>query len=254
MNSKFTKKNINDCHVHLGQSGPWIPGSNPSTTAIKVVQLMDKYNIEKAVVFPNPLPGSKYPEANNYIISSVLKYPERLIGFGRIDPRYGLEIIPEIERLANNGITGIKLHPIVECFCPDHSYFVPVYEAIVKSGIRIILVHSSNSGFAEATRWISIANKFPQLTIILAHLNEACLPLLKRFDNIYVDTSASSSQLIEKACEIDASKVLFGSDHPYIKWEQEFEKVTQINCSIGVKEKILFKNFLEVFINGRKNG
>lgn len=241
-------KIINDCHIHLGQSGPWTPDFNPSTTTTEILQLMDKYNIKKAVVFPNPLPGSKYPEANNYIISSVLKYPEKLIGFGRIDPRYGSEIIPEIERLANNGIMGIKLHPVVECFCPDHPYFIPIYEAIVKSGIRVILVHSSNSGFAEATRWISVARMFPQLTIILAHLNEACLPLLKRFNNLYVDTSASSPHLIEKACQIDASKVLFGSDYPYMKYEQELEKVMRLNCSIEVKEKILFKNFLEVFL------
>lgn len=237
---------INDCHIHLGASGPWIPGFDPSTTVSELIQLMDKYNIEKALVFPNPLPGSKYPEANDYIISCVRKYPQRLVGFGRIDPRYGSEITTEIERLGNNGIIGIKLHPLVECFYPDHPYFLPVYEALANSGMKFILTHSSSGGIAEATRWAPIADAFPQLTIIQAHLNEACLPLLKQFDNIYVDTSASSSRLIEKACKIDSSKLLFGSDYPYTNCEREIEKVIQADCSIEVREKILFKNFLEV--------
>lgn len=237
---------INDCHIHLGASGPWIPGFDLSVTITQLIKLMDKSNIEKAVVFSNPLPGSKYPHANDYIISCMHKYPERLIGFGRIDPRYGSEITTEIERLGNNGIIGIKLHPVVESFYPDHPFFLPVYEALLNSGIRLILTHSSNGGFAEATRWANIAETFPQLTIILAHLNEACFPLLRQFSNVYVDTSASSPQLIEKAYKIDSSKVLFGSDYPYTKWEQEFGKIMRANCSIEVREKILFKNFLEV--------
>jgi len=244
---KILDYRINDCHIHLGASGPWVPGFNPTVMLTKLIQQMDKYNIEKAVVFPNPLPGSKYPRANDYIISCVDKYPKRLIGFGRIDPRYGSEIIPEIERLRSNGIIGIKLHPVVESFYPDHPFFLPIYKALLNCGIRLILTHSSNGGFAEATRWANVADAFPQLTIILAHVNEKCLRLLRQFKNVYVDTSASSSLLIEKACKIDSSKVLFGSDYPYTGWEKEFGNVIQTNCPLEVKKKILFKNFLEVF-------
>jgi len=239
---------VKDCHIHLGISGPWIPGFDPSVTIEQLIQLMDENNIEKAVVFPNPLPGSKYPEANDYIISCIQKYPKRLIGFGRIDPRYGSEIFPEIKKLSNNGIIGVKLHPVVESFYPDHPFFLSVYEALLNYGIKVILAHSSEQGFAEATRWAKVAQTFPQLTIILAHLNKACLPLLKQFNNIYVDTSTSPSYLIEKACNIDSSKILFGSDYPYRNWKEEFEKIIHLSCSREIKEKILYKNFL--FLEG----
>ncbi len=65
------------------------------------------------------------------------KYPDRLIGFGRIDPRYGSEITTKIERLASAGIKGIKLHPVVESFYPDHPFFFPVYKSLPAYGIRL---------------------------------------------------------------------------------------------------------------------
>lgn len=117
-----------DCHMHLGLSAPWNPNFDPTIKVEKLINMLKKRNVEKAVVFPNPLPGSKYPEANDYIMSCVKKYANRLIGFGRIDPRYGKEIFSEIRRLADNGIKGIKLHPVVECFRPDHPFFLQIYE------------------------------------------------------------------------------------------------------------------------------
>ena len=248
---RTTINRCNDSHIHLGPSGPWLPNFDPSVTADKVIEVMQKYGVTKAVVFPNPLPGSKYPEANDYIISSVRKYPANLIGFGRIDPRYGEEVIPEIKRLAESGIEGIKLHPTVECFRPDHPSFFKVFQAMVDSNIKLIVTHSSESGFAAADLWATVANRFPQLNIILAHLNEACIPLLREFPNIYADTSTASISLIRKAYGVSSSKILFGSDYPYTNYQEELGKIIT-NCSDEEKERILLTNFEEVICGGIK--
>lgn len=242
-----TRTKCNDSHMHLGLSGPWTPKFDPTVMVEGVINVMENYNVEKAIVFPNPLPGSKYPEANDYILSSVRKYKDRLIGFGRIDPRYGKEVFPEIKRLASNGIKGIKVHPVVECFRPDHPYFLQVYRFIADLNIKFIITHSSTSGFARASHWSVVARKFPQLNIILAHLNEMCIPLLKEFSNIYVDTSTSSTSLIEESCAIDSSRVIFGSDYPYNNFASEIAKIMKTRLSKKEKERILFKNFDVIF-------
>lgn len=245
MDETLTK--CNDCHMHLGLSGPWNPNFDPTVTVEELMGAMKDHNVKRAIVFPNPLPGSKYPEANDYIVSCTKKYANRLIGFGRIDPRYGKEIFPEIKRLASNGIKGIKLHPIVECFRPDHPYFLQVYDCIANSNIKFIITHSDDHGFARASHWSVVAKKFPELNIILAHLNKTCIPLLKEIPNIYVETSTSSASLIEESCSIDSSRVMFGSDYPYSDHRYEVAKVMKSHLSTREKEKVLYKNFERVF-------
>jgi len=66
---------ICDAHVHLGKSGPWQPYMNPSIYIEELVPLFDRYNVERAVVFPNPNVGDKYPEMNDYIAKCVEKHP-----------------------------------------------------------------------------------------------------------------------------------------------------------------------------------
>ncbi len=127
---------IFDAHVHLGKSGPWQPHVDPSIYVEKLIQLFDDYGVERAVVFPNPNVGDKYPEMNNYIAECVKKYPKRLVGFGRTDPRRQ-DSIKELARIKQLlGLTGLKLHPLVECFRPDHPFFVlPKSQRIETSNI-----------------------------------------------------------------------------------------------------------------------
>ena len=121
---------ICDAHVHLGKSGPWQPYMNPTIYVDELVHVLDKYNIERAVVFPNPNVGDKYPEMNSYIAESVNKYPKRLVGFGRVDPRRE-DATKELMRIKKKlNLTGLKLHPFVECFRPDHPHFDTFFETV----------------------------------------------------------------------------------------------------------------------------
>jgi len=88
---------ICDAHVHLGKSGPWQPYINPTIYAEELIYLFDKYNVEQAIAFPNPNVGDKYPKMNDYIAKCVKRYPKRLIGFGRVDPRRE-DAIKELKR------------------------------------------------------------------------------------------------------------------------------------------------------------
>ncbi|MGA2768519.1 MAG: hypothetical protein ABSF24_09430 [Candidatus Bathyarchaeia archaeon] len=78
---------ICDAHVHLGKSGPWQTYADPTIYVDDLIRLFDKHEIERAIVFPNPNVGDKYPQMNDYIAKSVQKHPKRLVGFGRVDPR-----------------------------------------------------------------------------------------------------------------------------------------------------------------------
>jgi predicted TIM-barrel fold metal-dependent hydrolase len=236
---------ICDAHVHLGRSGPWQPYMNPTIYVDKLISLFDKYNVEQAIVFPNPNVGDEYPKMNDYIAKSVKKYPKRLIGFGRVDPRRE-DAIKELIRIKNGlGLTGIKLHPMVECFRPDHPFFEKFFNKT--NALNLPILFHSGDGFSSPGLILKIAKKYPKLPIILAHLREASVNALKECENVYVETSGTLPDFIELSVDIDENRVLFGSDIPYYRYPTQIAIVEAAEISQKSKRKIFYENFQKLF-------
>jgi predicted TIM-barrel fold metal-dependent hydrolase len=236
---------ICDAHVHLGKSGPWQPYYDPTIYVTDLVRLFDKYRVERAIVFPNPNSGDKYPEMNDYIAKSVKKYPKRLVGFGRVDPRRE-DATQELTRIKNElRLKGLKLHPMVECFRPDHQFFNRFFQEVNRLGLPI-LFHTGD-GFSSPGLISKIAKKYPKLTIILGHLREGALNMMEQFDNVYVETSGTLPDLIELARDIDENRILFGSDVPYYRYPTQTAIVEASRISQRTKKKIYHENFDRLF-------
>jgi hypothetical protein len=218
---------------------------NPTIHVDKLMHLLDKYNVEKAVVFPNPNVGDRYPQMNNYIAESVRKYPNRFIGFGRVDPRRQ-DAIKELNRIKHTlNLTGLKLHPFVECFRPDHPYFSKFFETV--NQLRLPILFHTGDGFSSPGLILKIAKKYPKQTIILGHLREGSVTALKESENIYVETSGTLPDFIEQAGDIDPSRILFGSDVPYYRYPTQTAIVEAAQISQKAKRRIFYDNFHELF-------
>jgi hypothetical protein len=236
---------ICDAHVHLGESGPWQPYIDPTIYVEELIPLFDKYNVERAVVFPNPNVGDKYPIMNDYIAECARKYPKRLVGFGRVDPRRE-DAINELDRIKNSlDLTGLKLHPMVECFRPDHPFFNKFFEKTNQLNLPI-LFHSGN-GFSSPGLIFKIARKYPNLPIIIGHLRESAITALKECENVYVETSGTLPNYIELSVDIDEDKILFGSDVPYYRYPTQIAIVEAEEISSKAKRKSFSENFERLF-------
>jgi predicted TIM-barrel fold metal-dependent hydrolase len=236
---------ICDAHVHLGESGPWQPYMNPSIHLQELINLFEEFKVERAIVFPNPNVGDKYPRMNDYIAASVQKHPKRLVGFGRVDPRRE-DAIAELTRIKTTlGLTGLKLHPMVECFRPDHPFFEKFFKKTDELNLPI-LIHTGD-GFSLPGLAMKIAKKHPRLPIILGHLREGCLTALEECKNVYVETSGTLPDFIELSTDIDEDRVLFGSDFPYYRYPTQISIVEATKVSPKAKRKIYYENFQKLF-------
>ncbi len=76
-----------------------------------LIERMNSNGIEMAVITAPP-PGPDYREANKIVYEAVKKYPERLMGFYKINPWFGKE---ELERakyaVKEWNFKGLKLDP-----------------------------------------------------------------------------------------------------------------------------------------------
>jgi len=238
-------RKLYDVHIHLGPSIPWKPHFNPSTTLDAVLQFMKDNNISKAVIFPNPSIGVEYPGLNDIILDAYKQYPDIFIPFGRIDPRYKRLALYEIERLYRREIRGIKLHPIVECFCPSHTFFFEIYKKIEDCNL-IILTHTGKFFFGKAIYWKEVCDKF-EITIILTHVNEYCEDLLKSYPRVYADISGR--KFIEENIDVAKfhKKLLFGSDFPYnTDINASLQKLASYNLKPHQERNILYRNLKRI--------
>ena len=141
-----------------------------------------------------------------------------------LDPKI-LEIYKQVESLLSHPrCKGIKIHP------KEHAYEIRDYGdeifSFASSYKTIIITHSGCQGsFPEG--FIPFANRYRNVTLILAHLGNSAdknvtrqVYALKRAENnnIYIDTSSAksiNSGLIEWAVsEVGPEKILFETDMP----------------------------------------
>ncbi len=236
---------ICDAHVHLGESGPWQPYMNPTIYVKELIKLFDEHDVEQAIVFPNPNVGDKYPEMNNYIARCIKEYPKRLVGFGRIDPRRD-DATKELIRIKKDlRLVGLKLHPFVECFRPDHPFFDKFFQKT--NDLNLPILFHTGDGFSSSGLIMKIAKKHSKLPIVLGHLREGAISALKECENIYVETSGTLPDIIELAADIDEDRILFGSDIPYYRYPTQIEIVETARIPQKIKRKIFYENFRKMF-------
>lgn len=176
-------------------------------------------------------------ESNDYVIDSVRRYPERLVGFASVNPVWGEEAAAELERCADAGLRGVgELHPDTQGFdLGDEDTMAPVMDVVRRRGL-IVATHSSEPvghmyQGKGATRpdvlWRFIVNH-PDVTVVCAHWGGglpfyALMPeVAEGLGNVYFDTAASPFLYTPGVFEtvvrlVGEGKVLMGSDFPLMR-------------------------------------
>jgi len=201
-------------------------------------------------------------ETNDYIMRSVSRYPDRIIGFGIIQPRAGERAIAEIKRCAQEGLRGIgELRPDIQGFdLGDERVMRPIVEAANEHGL-ILLIHASEpvghqypgKGTVTPDIVYRFISNFPSLPVVLAHWGGglpfyALMPEVKeKIENVLFDTAASPflyrSEIFKHIAEIvGGHKIIFGSDYPLIAQARLIKEIRSLALPDKVKDMILGDN------------
>ena len=232
--------------------------------AEELIESMDKAGVDKAVITGFPWTDHDLiVKENDYIIESVEKYPDRLIGLAQVHLLAGEEAVEEIERCAAQGLRGIgELEWVQQCLSLDPDVMRPIAEAASKHDFPI-LIHTGDPigperlvkagrGKTFPSLIYKLARDFPDLTIVSAHWGgglffyELIPDVRKVTTNVYYDTSASpivyEYEVFRIASELCPNKILFGTDYPLIRQGELIEQVKKLNLPKDVASKILGEN------------
>lgn len=223
---------IIDSHIHMG--GP-DKGDEAAQSADEIIARMDGARVDKAIVFPfNEIdPGTSFSKANDQTINEIKKYPDRLIGFARLDPNFRDEAIKEAERAIETGLSGIKLHPKGQNFSLSTPWALRIVEISAAYGVPVAFDNGKN--ISPNIEIAKLAEKVEGSIIILAHMRGGGLiEAAQENENVYLGTVKAPATMVEKAAAaLGPERIIAGSDSPYASMKYEmidkFEKIDTLS-------------------------
>ena len=225
-----------DAHTHMGRRATPLGHGVASFLGEDLVHNLDEVGLDRAVAFPLGAPYTDYSESNKIIAEEVAKYPQRIIGFCRINANFGPQATAKAldHCLGTLRLKGIKLHPEIEFFDPNEEALMePVYDAARRYGVPITF-HTGMSSKAAPAVIAELAARYRDVPVILGHMGvseyvKQAVAVGRQNDNIFLETSVVGWMplLLEAFRGVGTSKILFGSDHPYNPLAMEVEKIAK---------------------------
>jgi len=237
---------IIDSHAHVDVE----PAYGMYDTPEKLIRKMDEAGIDIAAVsgYRN-FPGHS-PDGDKYVLEAINEFPDRLIGYTRINPWWGDAAIDVLEEaILHKGMRGLKLHPATYMLYPFDALTIELVNRAGELGAPV-LIHSGDENMCLPYQIDPLAAQCPDTTIILAHIggffsHNAAIDVAERRTNVFVDTSEIPfPDHIRLAVDrLGAEKVLFGTDAPCCDMRLELKKVDLADLTPDDYQKVLYRNY-----------
>ena len=273
---------IIDSHVHilpdrvrdnldrLTDREPWFAACHARgervASAESLVAAMDELGVDRAVCFSWPFAdASMCAEANDYVAAAVRRHPDRLSGFGVIQP-LAPGAVREVGRCADIGLSGIgEMNADAQGWGLLDDAVEPALRASVAAGMPWTL-HCSEpvgraypgKGSSTPDRVMAFAERHPELTLICAHLGGG-LPLYAHIPEVrracaglHFDTAAQPfvyEPSVYRALVdgVGAERILLGSDHPLLDVPRYLDALDASGIDAAARELISGGNAERLF-------
>jgi predicted TIM-barrel fold metal-dependent hydrolase len=242
---------IIDCHCHAGRgdglTGPW----DSAAPLDAYLRRATSAGIGGTVLFSAF--HSDYRSANRAVGAIVRARPGRFLGFAFVHAQRDRGQVRELvgEAVREHGFCGIKVHRsearISREVCETaRSFRLPVLYDVTGEVAPVEL----------------LAREYPDVNFIIPHLGSfsddwaaqlACIDQISRHPNVYADTAGVRrfDLLTQAVCRAGASKILFGSDGPWLHPGVELAKVRALRLPAADEQLILGGNLLRLVAPSR---
>jgi predicted TIM-barrel fold metal-dependent hydrolase len=234
---------------------------------------MDEEDIQKSVIFGFPWENEEYfRRHNDYIMESVQKHPDRLVGFCCCSPM-SPHASAETERCLEGGLSGVgelavyhkggsffHLHGLRDIFGICRRFDVPI---LLHTNEPVGQTYPGKTSMTLREIY-DLISQFPQNRIVLAHWGGGLLfyALMKKevrkvLENVWFDTAASPYLYLPAIYRVAGQtvgfeKILLGSDYPLLRPGRYFLEMNSVNLSKRSFKKIVGENALRLLgLTGR---
>lgn len=234
----------------LAKAAALIPASDGTATGL--ISSMDADGVDISVILNIATNPHQQTSVNNF--ASELNKSERFFAFGSVHPD-AEDALDELERIADMGLKGVKLHPEYQNFFVDDEKMKPIYKKISDLGLITVFHSGADYGFAAPYKCmpdaLTRALKWFDSPVIAAHwggimYHEEVLKHLCGLP-VYFDVSFGYGtvalpmvrQIVQKH---GTDKLLFGSDSPWHKPSDDMRVLHALDLDEADINKICYDN------------
>lgn len=200
-----------------------VPGFHDGTVA-GLRSAMQAAGIGCSVVQPVATKPSQVRVINDWVATLA---SDDVVPFGAMHPDLA-DPVTELERMADLGLRGFKMHPEYQSFVPDDPRLASLFDAA--AGLGLILFSHAGADIGPQTVngtpevFARMLDRYPTLTVVLAHLGGFQqwhdVPEHLAGRDVYLDTAFTLGHLPDEEFMAivrahGADRVLFGSDSPW---------------------------------------
>ena len=198
-----------DCHTHIGR----LPGVVGEVfTAKDLVYICEHEGARFMLVSSATATTVGQRLATDEAIAMVREHGDRLGGMLWVNP-HDPDWAADVGRAVENRFYGCKIHPVLDHYAVTRAALDDVFACAQEHGWPI-LTHTDVEGTSmSAICYEPLIRAYPDVILILAHLRLGAIPLAKRYDNVYLDTTYMDPITVEVGVDaLGPAKILFGSD------------------------------------------
>jgi predicted TIM-barrel fold metal-dependent hydrolase len=188
---------------------------------------------------------------NDYIVDSIERYPDRLIGACLIDPSWDNVALAELNRMVKLGIRIVKIKFSSRQIPANSPLAKKIMLEVDNLGI-LALLHSDWSFWTNPSIIGDLMSNYPDTCVVMQHLgltqNAEALEVLRNNSNIYADSSAVvyPNTIVRFINEVSSDHLMFGSDtirfYETTMPQEELDRVLNLDLAKTTIDKILGKN------------
>ena len=264
-----------DAHIHIipdvvHEANPDAEDEWVYADQTKYLDLMERYNIEQAIIMPLNDPYLMSMEftadaVNKNLRELVDKYPNKFYAMADIDVSNSIEVSKTIltKAIEEYNLNGLKIHPNNTGMNVDDEYNVALLEEFDKYGLPVF-IHSypnSKDDRSATCRIKYLINKFTDIKFIISHMGAYQYEELLD-TNCYVDISAILPDYVNKLGiketnailrKFGVERLIFATDYPCSRclapegiYDRYFDILNQMDFTDDEINKIAYVNIKNI--------
>ncbi len=269
--SKISKKVVDK----LGQASASMPHTDGSVEGL--LKSMEKSGVDKSINLPVMTSAEQVEKVNSSFMKSMEEYESHgIITFGGMHPEY-TNYKEELQRIKNNGMKGVKLHPAYQNVDLDDIRMMRIIDKASELGL-IVTIHAGidigiyDKNYSSVEQILKVINEVHPEKFVLAHMgNWADWKDVEYYlagAPVWMDTAftygkiepypdstptpytcvLADDDLVRLTRKHGVDKVLFATDSPWQDQKDYIDRMTKMDFTDEEKKMILGENAMH-FLN-----